>query len=531
MKRLLATFIFLFTAILWAADPQGVFANVELISGTKQKAQFLGIENDTVQLGGYIKNNFTIVRIAKKQFKSIVDENGNDLLNPKPQQKDSIPEKTDIPADSLASTSNDSTNASVESPTSKDSFLKDLRENNVNAVFFNFKSNGLPLSKEKEESFLANLSNFIFATLKQNSPSGVTADAKIFDDSCDDNICIQTILHQNGVQKIYWGNVSKTAHKDSVSLELTYVLFEDSLPTVYRAEENISLNNFVDDMLSNNKMKFFMARAEGDTTKQEKSLKSYIHVETDPEGASISLAAEYDICKSPCTFAVEDTNKVTLNAYWNVDQHLWGAQATIRPLPGDTAKISLQLKRVNPELKILTAPGGAEIFSGSEEINKRSKAIGKTPNSYPIVEPGMVHFKLRKAGFRDSLVSVYVPPTAGTTINIEMERITDYEELKAQETWQKERTNLFIGKTLMGVSIAPILVGAIFSYLAFLDYDDADTIKKDLESAPSANGANYQAKVDENRDLVKDGDKKLVIGGSLIGSGIALFGLGLFFSF
>ena len=47
----------------------------------------MGIENDTVSLGGYIQNKFTIVKIAKKQFKRIVDEKGNDLLTRKAAPK------------------------------------------------------------------------------------------------------------------------------------------------------------------------------------------------------------------------------------------------------------------------------------------------------------------------------------------------------------------------------------------------------------------------------------------------------------
>ena len=76
--------IFLLITIALAAafaEPEGKYVDVELLSGTHQRAKFLGIENDTVSLGGYIQNKFTVVKIAKKQFKKIVDEQGNDLLN------------------------------------------------------------------------------------------------------------------------------------------------------------------------------------------------------------------------------------------------------------------------------------------------------------------------------------------------------------------------------------------------------------------------------------------------------------------
>ena len=80
MKSTFFALILLTVQVLLAAEPQGPSVSVELLSGTKQKAQFLGIQNDTVQLGGYINNKFTVVRIAKSKFKSIVDTSGTDLL-------------------------------------------------------------------------------------------------------------------------------------------------------------------------------------------------------------------------------------------------------------------------------------------------------------------------------------------------------------------------------------------------------------------------------------------------------------------
>ena len=96
--------IFLLIAIALTvafANSEGIFVDVELLSGTKQRAKLMGIENDTVSLGGYIQNKFTIVRIAKKQFKRIVDEKGNDLLSETPQTKTTA-EKTEQSSSSIA---------------------------------------------------------------------------------------------------------------------------------------------------------------------------------------------------------------------------------------------------------------------------------------------------------------------------------------------------------------------------------------------------------------------------------------------
>ena len=71
MKKVFAALALALAAFAFSQQEQGISANVELFSGTKQRAQFLGIENDTVKLGGYVKNQFTVVRIHKDKFKSI----------------------------------------------------------------------------------------------------------------------------------------------------------------------------------------------------------------------------------------------------------------------------------------------------------------------------------------------------------------------------------------------------------------------------------------------------------------------------
>ena len=80
MKKVILLLAASLMAHAFAEDPQGMQVMVELVSGTKQKAQFLGIENDTVSLGGYIKNEFTVLKFPKSQFKSILDSLGNNIL-------------------------------------------------------------------------------------------------------------------------------------------------------------------------------------------------------------------------------------------------------------------------------------------------------------------------------------------------------------------------------------------------------------------------------------------------------------------
>ncbi|MCQ2060799.1 MAG: hypothetical protein MJY47_04335 [Fibrobacter sp.] len=522
MKKFFFPLLLCLATLLYAEDPQGIFVNVELLSGTKQKAQFLGIEKDTVHLGGYINNKFTVVRIAKGQFKSIVDEKGNDLLHQAAKDTISVAhDSTTTPASTDSTTQNVATDSATATP---NNFV-------ASKIFIPFSSKDLGNTTEKE-SFVSNVNIFTF-TILQSLYSGIKVfDPKVLESICSDNLCIQRTLHERGTDTLFVGKISHSPNTDSVKIELSSIVYEDSLPLLYKAEKTFSISHFADDALSANKMKDLLAEAVGAApAKVEKDTKSYIHVETDPEGATLSMASEYAICKTPCTFATQDTGKIKLYAYWNVDQHLWGSEASLKPIPGDTTKISLHLKRVDPELRIITSPAGAEIFPGNEKITAKSESIGTAPGVFPIWEPGMVHFKLRKLGFQDTLVSLFVPPTSETTINVNLELSSDLEEIQMQEQWQKERKTHFIGEILMGSSIAPIVVGAIFTYLAYLDYGDADDIKSDLSIPAASEGTQYQAKLKENKDLVDKGDTKMIVGGSLIGTGIALFGMGLFLTF
>lgn len=541
MKKIALTLAICFISQVCAADPQGSYAQVELLSGTKQKAQFLGIANDTVSLGGYIKNKFTIVKFPKSQFKSIVDEQGNDLLNPavtdtaapaKAPAADTTAaaEAASPAADSTASTASTQATAATDS-TVADSASTDSASNTASAapariankVFVTFEPSEIPRSTNEL------LGNITFGLLRElDSTIRILHWNELPD--CNDRACIQEQLKNAGMTDIFFGKAARAKHPDSVSIELTRVTFEEDLPTIKKTQITVSRDSILQDSFKGNAITALVKKAAGRPV-PTKQARSYIHVETDPEAATISRPEKDAICKSPCTFAITDTGRVEINAYWNVDKHLWGAQTFVHPLPGDTTKVSLKLKRINPEIKIVSNPVGAEIFPGPTEIERDSKSIGTTPKMVTLTTPGMTSLRLRKAGYRDTLVQFYVAPVSEINLDISMEHLTDFDEIKKQEEWYHQRKVSYIGKILMGSSLAPVLLGSLFLYLAQQDYDDAEDIKNDLKMPSAAKGANYNEKVQKNKDLVDSGDRYTIIGGSLIGAGIVVFGLGLVLSF
>lgn len=530
MKKFLLPFMF-FALAVYAETLQGTRANVVLVSGAKQTAQFLGIQQDTVSLGGMIQGKFTVIKIAKNRFKSIVDDNGNDLLNTT-ATVDSTTATADSAATDSSITASDSTIAATDSSTATaDSVNPQIP---VETILHSVDGKHIYVALERRtiDSALANQMNTLVIRLLQEAGTPVTFAKRTDFGYCRETACIKDSLAHYGAASIYTGSIIAAKASDSVTIQMVhYDLLDSSKKEPKTVSMNLSTMAAFSDAMSNDKLKNFALQLQGKEPPKTKQKKSYIHVETDPEGVTIATASQGEICRSPCTFVTQDSGKVTLYAYWNVNQQLWGARNVINPVPFDTTKISLKLKQMRPELRITTIPSNAEIFAGSEPITFKSKPIGKTPNKYPIYEPGPVTVQLRKEGYRDTTITTFVPPDNLTDISVELQQITDAEELSKQEEWIKKNKIHKIGLTLAGSSIGPILVGGLFTYLASQDYDEAEKIKNELSRPATSGGEHFQQKIKENHDLVDKGKRKMAIGGTLIGAGIVILGVGLVLTF
>lgn len=556
------------------AEPEGKIVDVELLSGTHQRAKLIGIENDTVSLGGYIQNKFTVVKIAKGQFKKIVDEQGNDLLNAdnaqvnttkkEPAAKEPVavkePVKTATSSSATATSSAvkepaaktaPSSSATVTSSAAKEPVAKkaptssstvetsssesipssDSSTPSANTPKPEIKTVLVAYNAEGIEQSIADQITALTARLLMESGEKPQIIRKTDIPSCNDNICIQSALASHGFNSIYFGEVAQNTRTDSLSINLTHVLYEDSLPLLHRSSFNVSKESALGDAITNNKLKNQLLDAQGKDIVKSKKDRAYIHVETDPDGATISRTNKDAICKSPCTFVTTDTAKFTLHAYWNVDRHLWGASTSIIPLIGDTTHISLKLKRVTPEIRIQTFPEGANVYKAQAPITKRSKVIAQTPEKIPVYEMGMDSLLIRKAGYRDTLVSFFVAPVSQIDLSIDLQKLTDFDEIEEQNKWLHDKKMQTLGEAFIGGSIGTALIGALFMYLAHLDYNDADDIKKELKIPGAVKGENYKNKVDRNHKLVNQGDNKAIAGGILLGTAAALLGVGIYFVF
>ena len=517
MKKFILTFVLFWAFAAFADELQGVRATVELVTGAKQTAQFLGIQNDTVSLGGSIKGQFTVVRIPANRFKSITDEKGADLLHGAGSNQST--------SSVSAQTQQESTVQETETTYTEPSDLDSVEGKHIY----------IPLERRSSDSaFAEQLDNLIIKLIKESgTPISIVRSEDFV--NCSDAACIRDSLSAHKAASAYTGRITAARTPDSLAVQASHFVFGDSTAKGANAtvQMNLSAIRSLSDAMANNKLQNFVKTLQGEKVspfKADASGKSYIHVETDPEGANIAIHGKEDICKSPCTFATLDTGKIVLYAYWNVNRQLWSTKSVIRPIPGDTTKLSLKLKKSKPELRITTLPSGAEIYAGSSPITPKSDPIGYSPNKFTIFEPGLSTVQIRKVGYRDTVVTVFASPTEITDIDINLTPITNLQEQIVQDEWEGIRKRHRIGKTLMGTSIAPLLLGALFTYLATLDYDDADDVKNELER-PASGGEKYQKKVDENRDLVDKGDRKMIIGGSLIGAGALLLCVGFVLNF
>lgn len=529
MNKFIFAILLLVSAFLHAQEVPGIRANVELVNGAKQNAMFLGVHQDTVHLGGIIQGKFTVVKILKNRFKSITDEQGNNLL--------------DTPREDPPSPIQDS--ADVQ-PTNQEDVVEQAppQEDNSSYLFLSSvegKHIFVPLERRSIDSILADQLNNLFVRLLQEKGTPVVVAKRTDFGYCRDQACIRDSLLHYGAADLFQGSITAAKAQDSLVIEVSHIIFnKDSQPadstatsadTVHTARMTISTFTALNDIIEKNKLSDFLAMLHGIQIKKNDKQKSYVHVESNPEGATLEIDGHDAICKTPCTFATLDTGKVLLYAHWSVDSHIWAAKSKVSIIPGDTAKVSMKLAKAKPELLITSTPEGAEIYAGSIPLTNKSTAIGKTPDKFVLYEPGLSTAHFRKKGFRDTTVTFYAAPMEITSVDVQMTPITDPGELINQQEWIKEKRKIFVGKTLMGSAIAPVLIGALFTYLAHQDYDDAGKVKDELNRSATTNGQNYQKMVKKNHDLVDDGDRKMIIGGSLLGAGVAIFAIGFALSF
>ena len=209
MKKFILSFVLFWAFATYADELQGVRATVELVTGAKQTAQFLGIQNDTVSLGGSIKGQFTIVRIPANRFKSITDEQGADLLHAASSNQNVDSVRTDsIPADTT-----------ISDTIARDATLQDTTDANAAPILTYLDSvEGkhiyIPLERRSSDSALAEQLDNLMTKLIKESGTPVTVARPDAFMSCPDIACIRDSLSAHKAASAYTGRITAARTPD-----------------------------------------------------------------------------------------------------------------------------------------------------------------------------------------------------------------------------------------------------------------------------------------------------------------------------
>jgi hypothetical protein len=262
--------------------------------------------------------------------------------------------------------------------------------------------------------------------------------------------------------------------------------------------------------------------------KKPKTKSASIWVESEPDGALISLNGQAPSCKSPCRIItrVDSPSVATIWASWQVERNLWAGRSVIPLRAGDSLSTLIKLEPTHAIIQISTHPAGAKVYSADKIWSPSLRPIGSTPLLYDGFGPGEVQFRVTLPGYRDSIVKFVPDPLGRTQYHVNMLAISDPEQLHAQQIQLRAQFKSTVGKGIMGSAAGPIIAGGLLYWLANSDFDRASKIKSELELPSSGTGPNYLAQVKKNKDAVNQGNNKVIAGSILMGIGAATFALG-----
>lgn len=499
MQIILILFLLGFSSLVAQQSPEVL---VTLPNGLQQKALYLGTQGDTVLLGGQVNGQPTTVRIPRNRIQSLLllpDSTPVDLQTPPPAQtapvpaEDSlseIPEKTehDWLGHLLVLTPETQGMDSALRQSVHGLMLQVLRDRS-----------GIPVlvPEPKDLTGLAN-TDALVAKMREAGAVGLLGSQwKIRGDSL--HAQFRVIWTQGDSTSTR--SSSKSSRGKSISL---WLLGNEPWSALEKALD-IPL--------------FPKSATQGSGS---------IWVESEPDGALISVNGQLPSCKTPCRVPAtpDSTGRTTLWGSWKVVNHLWAGKTTIAAFAGDSTRAFIRLEPSHAVLQIGSHPSGARIFPADMPWNPSMESLGKTPMLLKEFDPGELRYRISLPGYRDTTIRIVPDPTGTTQVYAPLKPITNPQELAAQNAQLKAMARNQWGKSLMGISIAPMLVGATFLWLAQDDYEKARNLKTELQQPAAAAGPHFEAKVEENHDAVKAGDTKIRAGSAMLISGAIFLAVG-----
>ena len=462
---------------------------IELQTGLRQKAILIGIEGDTVILGGKINGQSTVVRLHKDRIKSIQKLGDSTVITEKEVDTTSIDETS--PHDWLG-------------------HMLILP----------------PESKGLDSSFLITAQNLMLQLLKETGGMPVLIPDSVELVGLDAKSLLKKMKTVGALGLIgsFW-----QANGDSLFVQFKSIrIGRDSTTTLTSSRG--TRGQWAHWLLSGHPW-IGLEKVSGVPLRfKSESTFARVWVDTDPDSAWISVEGSAPVCKSPCRVLLPaDTAgqvKTSILASWTLENRLWAGKMRVYAESGDSLNAHIKLQPSRATLQITSHPSGAEIFPSSEPWTLNHRPLGRTPLIINDFRSGEVSMLATFPGFQDTILRLNPDPTGKNVINVNLKAIVDPSQMEDQAIRLHAKNKLLLGKSLIGTSLAPFLVGSALIWLSNKDFDRAQQLKFDLEQPSTGSGPHFNAVIADNKKAVDDGQRKILVGGSLIGLGALLAAIG-----
>lgn len=252
-----------------------------------------------------------------------------------------------------------------------------------------------------------------------------------------------------------------------------------------------------------------------------------------PEGGANLLVTSFpDSCEmfingEPLDMVAPDTIKKIKPGKYTIsvkkklkDVDWWGTQ-TVKINADSLNRVRIEVERPRTKLTVATIPDGVEVYL-DKQPNESVMPEYITDVSFETDPSVKKVVYLRKVGYLDTAVAVEVRAFMPNPMFVELEAVDNSSVVEMQREYDRERSRRYIGRGLLWSSIAPIIAGGVFWYLAERDWSDAAD-KKTAYNKSAFESADTQRLVKKNRDLNDSGDTK-----GLVALGFGVVGVGLF---
>lgn len=244
-------------------------------------------------------------------------------------------------------------------------------------------------------------------------------------------------------------------------------------------------------------------------------------VTSNPDSSEIYINGESLEQFSPDTIRKIKPGKYTISIKKKLKDVDWWGSKTVKINADSLNKVFIEVERPKTKLTVATIPDGVEVYL-DKQPNESVMPEHLTDVSFETEPSVQKILYLRKVGYLDTALSVEVRAFMPNPVYVELEAVDNASVVEMQREYDRERSKRRIGRGLLWGSIAPIVAGGVFWYLAEKDWSDAAD-KKTAYNKSAFESRDTQRLVKQNKDLNDSGDTK-----GLVALGFGVLGVGLF---